>query len=146
MDDLGQFLFLAAGAVALFAFLSVAHWVDAGTTERQSRDRLALLRRVAEQSPESAQLVLEQLRQEEGIARERENRKARRARRNGMQAGALLIALGIGFGVAFALVAKREPVWILGLIPILAGLVVFAFAAFDKSSDQLPAVGADSRT
>jgi hypothetical protein len=37
-------------------------------------------------------------------------------------------------------------VWILGLIPILAGVVVFAFAVFDKSSDQLPAVRADSRT
>ena len=88
MHDFGQFLFLAAGAVGLFAYLSVAHWVDARTRDRQARDRLALLRRVAEQSPESAQLVVEQLRQEEAIARERECREARKARRNGMQAGA----------------------------------------------------------
>lgn len=141
MDDFGQFLFLAAGAVGLFAYLSVAHWVDARARDRQARDRLALLRRVAEQSPESAQSVLEQLRQEEAIARESERREARKSRRNGMQAGALLIALGIGFGVMFALVARREPVWIIGLIPILVGLVVFAFAALDKSNETLPPVG-----
>jgi Domain of unknown function (DUF6249) len=140
MDDFGQFLFLAAGAVGLFAYLSVAHWVDARARDRQARDRLALLRRVAEQSPESAQSVLEQLRQEEAIAREHQRREALKSRRNGMQAGAIMIALGIGFGVVFALVARREPVWIIGLIPILIGVVVFAFAALDKSNDTLPPV------
>ena len=147
MDDLGVFLFLAAGAVGLFAYLSVAHWVDASARDRQARDRLALLRRMAEQSPGTAQSVLEQLRQEEAIAREHQQKEARKSRRNGMQTGAILIALGIGFGVMFALVAsKREPVWIMGLIPILVGVVVFGFAAFDKSSDELPAVRADGRT
>ena len=105
MDDLGVFLFLAAGAVGLFAYLSVAHWVDASARDRQARDRLALLRRMAEQSPESAQSVLEQLRQEEAIAREHQQKEARKSRRNGMQTGAILIALGIGFGVMFAVVA-----------------------------------------
>jgi Domain of unknown function (DUF6249) len=139
MHDFGQFLFLAAGAVGLFAYLSVAHWVDARTRDRQARDRLALLRRVAEQSPESAQLVVEQLRQEEAIARERERREAWKARRNGMQAGAILVVLGIGLGVMFAMVAsRREPVWIIGLIPLLVGVVVFGFAALDKSNETLP--------
>ena len=139
MHDFGQFLFLAAGAVGLFAYLSVAHWVDARTRDRQARDRLALLRRVAEQSPESAQLVVEQLRQEEGIAREHERREAQKSRRNGMQTGAILIVLGIGLGVMFAMVAsRREPVWIIGLIPLLVGVVVFGFAALDKSNETLP--------
>jgi hypothetical protein len=139
MHDFGQFLFLAAGAVGLFAYLSVAHWVDARTRDRQVRDRLALLRRVAEQSPESAQLVVEQLRQEEAIAREHERREALKTRRNGMQAGAILVVLGIGLGVMFAMVAsRREPVWIIGLIPLLVGVVVFAFAALDKSNETLP--------
>jgi len=52
MDDLGQFLFLAAGAVSLFTYLSVAHWVNAQTAERQARDRLGVLRKVAEQPTE----------------------------------------------------------------------------------------------
>jgi uncharacterized protein DUF6249 len=139
MDDFGQFLFLAAGAVGLFAYLSVVHWADARTRDRQARDRLALLRRIAEQSPESAQLVVEQLRQEEAIAREHERREARKSRRKEMQAGVILVALGIGFGVMFAVVAsKREPVWIVGLIPILVGVVVFAFAALDKPNETLP--------
>jgi hypothetical protein len=147
MHDFGQFLFLAAGAAGLFAYLSVAHWVDARTRDRQARDRLALLRKVAEQSPESARLVFEQLRQEEAIARERERREARKSRRNGMQAGVMLIALGIALGVMFAVVAsKREPVWIMGLIPISVGVVLFAFAAFDKSSDELPAIRDDGRS
>ena len=36
-----MFGFLAVGAVAVFSFLSVAHWLGLRTAERQSRDRFA---------------------------------------------------------------------------------------------------------
>jgi hypothetical protein len=132
MDDLGQFLFLAAGAVGLFAYLSVAHWVNARTEERQARDRIALLRRMAEQTPAAVASVLDHLREENARAEEKEQKKELQARRNGMQTGAILIALGVGFAMAFALVSRREPVWILGVIPTLVGLVVFVFAMFNR--------------
>ena len=64
MDDLGQFLFLAAGAVGLFTYLSVAHWVDAQSAERQARERFAVLRKIAEQPSDSAKLVLDLLRED----------------------------------------------------------------------------------
>lgn len=138
MDDVGQFLFLAAGAVGLFAYLSVAHWVNARTEERQTRDRIALLRRMAEQAPDGATSVLERLREEDARADEKERRKELQARRNGMQTGAILIALGVGFAMAFALISRREPVWILGVIPILAGLTVFLFAKFNPPGTPPP--------
>jgi len=143
-----MFLFFAAGAIGLFAYLSVVHWVNARAKEGQARDRLALLRRLADQSPDSAQLVIEQLRREEAIAREYERREARKARRNGMQTGVILIAVGIGFAAAFAVMSqgRREPVWVLGLLPALVGVVIFAFAAFDESNDGLPAGSGESRS
>ena len=130
MDDLGQFLFLAAGAVGLFAYLSVAHWANARVEERQVRERIALLRRMVEQAPEAAAAVLERLREEDERAEEKERKKELQARRNGMQVGAILIAFGFGFGLLLA--ASSRKLWAMGLIPVLVGLVVFFFALFNR--------------
>ena len=129
MDDLGLFLFLAAGAVGLFAYLSVAHWVTARIEDRQRRDRIALLRKVAEQTPEGARSVFDHLREEEATMRQKEVKKELQARRNGIQAGAILIAIGIGLGITFAVLTRRG--WAIGMVPMLVGLVVLAFAAFN---------------
>jgi|SoiMethySBSTD1v2_1073268.scaffolds.fasta_scaffold00233_37 hypothetical protein len=134
MDDLGQFLFLAAGAVSLFTYLSVAHWVNAQTAERQARDRLGVLRKVAEQPTESAKLVLDMLREEEARARELELKREWKARRDGMQFGTILMALGLGLVAMFAIATSRRN-WVIGLIPIFVGIVVFAFAAFNRPKD-----------
>jgi hypothetical protein len=134
MDDLGQFLFLAAGAVSLFTYLSVAHWVNAQTAERQARDRLGVLRKVAEQPTESAKLVLDMLREEEARARELELKREWKPRRDGMQFGTILMALGLGLVSMFAIASGRRN-WVIGLIPIFVGIVVFAFAAFNRPKD-----------
>lgn len=146
-DDMGQFLFLAAGAVGLFAYLSVAHWVNARTEDRRDRDRMVLLRRLAEQAPDGARSVLDHLREEEARAREKERKKELQTRRNGMQAGAVMIAVGIGLSITFAFLTRRGVV--LGLVPALVGVVVFAFAALDKpaaSSPTLPSERTDRPT
>ena len=136
MDDLGQFLFLAAGAVGLFAYLSVAHWVNAQTAERQARERFAVLKKIAEQPSESAKLVLDLLREEEARARELELKKEWKSRRDGMQAGTLMVALGLGLAAMFAIVSSRQN-WVIGLVPVLVGIVIFVFAALNRPKDTL---------
>jgi len=132
-DDLGQFLFLAAGAVGLFTYLSVAHWANARNEERLGRDRIALLRRIAEQSPGAAQSLLDHLRDDEVRARQREAKKEWQARRNAMQAGVVMIAAGIGLSATFAVLTRRG--WVLGLVPAMVGVVVFLFAATSKPEE-----------
>jgi hypothetical protein len=138
MDDPGQFLFLAAGAVGLFAYLSVAHWVNAQTAERQARERFSVLKKIAEQPTDSAKLVLDLLREEETRARELELKKEWKSRRDGMQAGMLMIALGVGLIAMFAIATSRRN-WVIGLVPVLVGVVIFVFAALNRPKDTLRA-------
>jgi hypothetical protein len=132
-NDLGQFLFLAAGSVALFAYLSVVHWVNTGAAERQTRDRYGVLRKVAEQPTESAQLVLQLLREEDARAQKKEREQQLQARRNGMLGGTLMIAVGLGLMIMFAFISRRT--WAIGLVPMFSGIVVLVFAAFGKPAD-----------
>ena len=140
MDDLGQFLFLAAGSIGLFTFLSVAHWVDASTAERQARERLALLKRVAEGPTESATLVLDLLKAESAWAHEREHRQEWQTRRKDMLIGSIIVAFGLGLSLTLAIAATRRA-WAMGIIPVLIGLVVFAFASTRRTPP--PYVGND---
>jgi hypothetical protein len=144
MEDLGQFLFLAAGAVGLFTFLSVAHWVNAQSAERQARERFALLRKVVEQPTESAALVLELLREDEVRAGELERKKERKSRRDGMLLGMVAIAFGLALMATFALVMRRN-VWALGLIPLFVGTVVFVFSALNRPAEESLARAIGSR-
>jgi cytochrome c biogenesis protein CcdA len=82
--------------------------------------------------------VLDLLREEEARARELELKKEWKARRDGMQAGMLLMAFGIGLVAMFAIATSRRN-WVIGLIPVLVGLVVFLFAALNRPKDTLRA-------
>src|SRR5262245_2594642 len=96
MGNVALFLFIAAATCAVFAFLSVAYWVTARSDERKARDRYALLRKIAEQPAESAQLVIALVREEDARLEQRARNRARQARRDSMQSGAILIAIGLG--------------------------------------------------
>ena len=132
MEDMGKFLFLAAGAVSLFTFMSIAHWVNIQAAERQTRERFALLKKIAEQPTDSAKLVLDLLREEDAKARTQTEQKVVTTRRDNLQTGAVLIALGVGVALAFAIASARPRLWALGLIPVLVGAVVVGFAALDR--------------
>ena len=132
MEDFAQFLFLAAGAVGLFTFVTVAHWVDAQASERLSRERYALLKKIAEQPTGSADRVLEILREEDARASEKERKKELRARRNSLQAGALLVAFGLGVATMFAIARPHRAEWVMGLVPIFLGVVVLGFNAWQR--------------
>lgn len=116
-----SFLFLAAGAVSLFAFLSVAVWVGAQAHERKARDRFALLKTLAENPGEHSQRVMDLLRQQEETAA---LRKEREERRGYLVGGLACIAVGVALSVMVASIDGKPGVWTVGLIPLLVGVVL----------------------
>jgi hypothetical protein len=121
-----MYLFLAAAAVAVFAFLSIAVWVTTPSNERQARDRSALLKTLAEQPGENATRVLEMLRQED----ERRSAKAEREERRGWIAGGLIVmSVGAGLSLMLAVLGKGGE-WSIGLIPFLVGCALLGIGLF----------------
>ena len=127
---MNPFFMAALIVVAFFGLQAVVHWTTARSAERRTRERYALLAKVAEQPRETADVVIALLREEDGKeeARRRERRRVRRIEQ--MQSGLILVAIGTGLG-AF-LWALSRPLWTLGLILVLTGVVLFAFAYFSK--------------
>jgi len=123
------FLFLAAASVALFAFLSIAAFAGTHAQERKERDRFALLKSLAEQPTESAQKVIDLLREQEEQARVKKEREERRGFFIG---GLVLVAVGVGLTVMLLALAGKEGVWTVGLIPFLIGVVLTSIGVFSR--------------
>jgi hypothetical protein len=75
MGTAALFLFLAAAVVAVFAFASIVVWVSGPARERQERDRLALLKTLAENPSPQAGDVLDWIRDQEAIRALRRERE-----------------------------------------------------------------------
>lgn len=119
-SDTALFLFLAAASIGLFAFLSIAVWASAPAQERQKRDRMALLKTLAETPGENAVRVLDMLREEE---QKKRDRKDRDERKGFILGGLITMAVGIGLGIML-LIMDHHGAWSLGLIPLLIGAVL----------------------
>ena len=124
----GLFMFLAAGAVAVFAFLSVAVWVTGPAQERRERDRLALLKTLAEQPGENAARVLDMLIEED---RRREQRRFEEERRGYIIGGLSAIASGAGLSLMLAML-KGGGTWSVGAIPFLVGCVILGAGLLNR--------------
>jgi Flp pilus assembly protein TadB len=118
------FLFLAAAVVAVFAFLSIVVWVSRQSQDRQTRDRLALLKTIAENPSENAGRVLEML-------REHEEKRMQRERTGWIAGGLIVMAVGVGLCTMLAMLAGRGE-WSVGLIPLLIGCVLFGVGLFSN--------------
>ena len=129
-DDVAMFLFLAAGSVALFAFLSVAHWVSTHSAERMALERMALFRKLAETPVDAAAIVLAQLREDDARREHQERIKAQRNRRDSRQGGLVVLAVGIGLSIFLKAVAPEDAVWTLGIMLMLIGIVLVSFTFF----------------
>jgi Flp pilus assembly protein TadB len=132
LENLAMFWFIGAVVVALFAFLSVASWAGIRAEERKTVERYTLLRKVAEQPGESARLVLERLRAEDEEAAERRAARRSRQRLEKIQAGVVLIVVGVGLGVMLEAVGDSDGLWTVGLIPGLVGVVLVLFSWFSR--------------
>ena len=136
MEDLGKFLFLGAGAVSLFTFLTVTHWITTRAAERRDRERMALLRKLADQPPATAQVMRELLNEEDVRIQQQDLHKARAARHEGLQAGAILVAVGMGLSVFLRSMVPDKPVWTIGIMIMLIGVVVALFAYFSRDDES----------
>ena len=127
------FLFLAAAVIAVFAFSSIVVWVSTPARERQARDRLALLKTLAEHPGEHARQVLDLLREED----EAPARKKEREEQKGWIAGGLIvIAVGVGLGVMLVILGDRGD-WTVALIPFLIGCVLLVVGALFPKAGQI---------
>jgi hypothetical protein len=122
-SEFARFLFLAAGAVGLFAFLSAVAWASSQFSYRKARDRYALLKSLAELPGENAARILDMLRADEERARRRHEEEERRGHLIG---GLVMIAVGVGLVVMLKIVSDG-PAWAVGLIPFLVGVVILPF-------------------
>jgi hypothetical protein len=118
------------GSIALFSFLGVASWSDARRKERESYYTTEALKKIADSSGDGAKSAVEYLREQE--------RNARRRRVEGLKLGGLITA-AVGLGVMVFLHsvvhdADDRGVYLVGLIPLLIGIVlaVYAFALAPK--------------
>jgi hypothetical protein len=116
----GLFLFLAAAAIGWFTFASIAVWVTTPSRERQARDRMALLKSLAENPGENAREVLAWLREEEDQKREQ---KELQDRRGWIVGGLVVVAVGAGLGV-MGLAVGAGAAWSLSVMLFLVGAVL----------------------
>ena len=115
------FLVPIVGSIALFSFLAVAAWSDARRKEREAYYKSETLKKIAENSGEGAKSALE-------VLREQEKNFVKR-RLEGMKIGGLVTAaVGIGVMVFLRGIVHDEPVYLVGLIPLLIGVALLIYS------------------
>jgi hypothetical protein len=129
------FLFLTATVVAVFTFVSVAHWIGTQSQERQARDRHALLKTLAEMPGENARRILD-------LMVEQDLKKARKDRSEQLMGGLITLAVGASLSIMLATLSHEPGVWTVGLIPASVGATLFAFNLFTKP-DRVPGPSPD---
>jgi hypothetical protein len=119
--SIAPFLIPIVGSIALFSFLGVASWSDARRKEREAYYTSETLKKIAESSGEGARSALELLREQE--------KNAVKRRLEGMKLGGLITAaVGIGVIILLRGLEHEEPVYLVGVIPLLIGLALLAYA------------------
>jgi hypothetical protein len=126
---IASFGFLAVGAIALFSFISVAHWVTTRAQERESRDRFALLKLLLEHPGDEGQRVLVTWREQEAAS-------AVKARRERMMGGLVAAATGVGLSLMLGMLSDWDNgSWAIGLIPLFIGLTIALFGYFQRATN-----------
>ena len=111
-------LFLSVGAIALFSFVAVATWSDNRRREREAYYRSETLKKIAEMGTDNAVAVLRE-----------EERNALRRRLEGIKLGGLVTAaVGVGLMVFLRALVADEPVYLVGLIPLLIAASLLAYS------------------
>ena len=111
-------LFLSVGAIALFSFVAVATWSDNRRREREAYYKSETLKKIAEMGTDNAVAVLRE-----------EERNALRRRLEGIKLGGLVTAaVGIGLMAFLRALVADEPVYLVGLIPLLVAVSLLAYS------------------
>ena len=122
------FMFLSVGSIALFSFIAVASWADARRREREAYYNSETLKKIAEAQGAGASSAIEFLR-EEALRRAEDKKNAAQHRREGIKLGGLVTAaVGIGLIIFVRAIERDEPVYLVGLIPLLIGVALLAYS------------------
>lgn len=112
--------FLAVIVVSAFVFLTTATWATTHSRERLARERMALLKTLAEQPGENAARILDVLQKGDQA---RAAKRAIEERRNWTDRGIILVAFGVGVAGMLG-VFVGSGVWSVCLLPFLVGLAM----------------------
>ena len=107
----------AAVMIGLFAFLSVSLWTSSRREQHKMELRYELYRRMMEHPGPEADAVRALIAKED---QQRDTAAAAERR----QGALTVLAVGIGFGAFLYFIAPKSGIYVLGLIPILVGLVI----------------------
>jgi hypothetical protein len=129
------FLIPVVAIVSVFTFVAIAAWSDNRRKEREAYYSHETLRKLAETGGDSAETVLEVMRQEE---RGRARRKI-----EGLKLGGLITAAS-GAGAMVFLYTLEPDVYLAGLVPLLIGLIMVIYAFFmAPSPDEAASIPRD---
>jgi len=107
--------------VGVFSFITVLAWVGEKRKERESFYRSEVLKKISDNPGDAARNVFELMREQE--------RSVEIRMREGMKLGGLITAaVGIGLMIFLKFIVNGAPVWMVGLIPLLVGAALLAYA------------------
>jgi len=114
--------------ICIFSFVSIAVWSNARRREREAFYRSEMVKKLADSAGTGGTTVLEIMREQE--------RAALRWRRGGHKLGGLIaIAVGLGLVVFLAPLASRQPIFLVGVIPMFVGVALLAYAYLGGERD-----------
>jgi len=114
-------LAISVGAVSLFTFIAVAAWSDNRRREREAYYKSEIVKKMLESQASGGGSALEYLREEEKIATRR--------RVDGLKLGGMItFTVGIGLMIFLRAIDRSGPTYLVGMIPLLVGLVLWLFA------------------
>jgi hypothetical protein len=120
--EMGVFLFLAIGAIALFTFLSVATSAGTRQAERESYYKAEMMKRIAEIGGDRNP-ALEYLREQERIAEGK--------RIGGIKLGGLInVGVGIGIMIFLKALIPWKPIYLTGAIVLLVGVALLIYGVW----------------
>ncbi len=111
------------GAVALFSFLAIASWSEERRKEREAYYRSEVLKKLADKPDSDHGPILAVIREEErnSLIRSREGKKL---------GGMITAAVGLGLMIFLRMLIDQEPIWAVGLMPFLIGVVMLVYVMF----------------
>jgi hypothetical protein len=123
MDHFYVFLLPVVSVVAVFTFITVATWAENRRKERESYYREETFRKILDHGGDAGDRIL-------GLIREEETERARR-RIEGLKLGGLITTVvGVGVMIFLGMLVDDEPIYLVGLIPLLIGLVLVIYGFF----------------
>jgi hypothetical protein len=128
------FVWLSIGSIALFSFVTILGWSDHRRREKEAFYKNETIKKISE-STDGAASVLEYLREEK--------LQAEKKRREKIRLGGLITAAA-GLGLMIFLFASNhadhdpDPIYLVGLIPLLIGAAMLAYTYWLAPKESAP--------